>query len=225
MKTFYRGIEELLAPRAVIASVSSEEKEQAESLREAVRTVLVPNYSQVDPRPLDVTSRTIVTVGRILPQKDPRFFMETVRHLRSDYDIIWIGDGDPVLRQELISLGIDVTGWLPMDDLVRRVGRAGLYLHTASWEGSPLATLEAINSGTAVLSRDIPSMRSVGYEVPSATPHGLAAAVEKYFADPSYRETVFNACKIIQNENSQLMAAQALRTAYSTRATQPQETT
>lgn len=225
MKSIYRSIEGLLAPRSVIASVSSEEKEQAESLREGVRTVLVPNYSQLEPQPLHVTSRTIVTVGRILPQKDPRFFIETVRRLRSNYEIVWIGDGDPVLRNELVSLGIHVTGWLPMDDLVQEVSRAGLYLHTASWEGSPLATLEAINAGTAVLSRDIPSMRSVGYEVPSDTPQGLAAAIEKYFSDPSYRKTVFDTCGRIQTANSQSVAAKTLLAAYSIKAAQPQETT
>lgn len=225
MRSFYRFIEKRLALRAVIASVSQEEERLARSLRCGVRTTLVPNYSQIERRELKVDSRSIVTVGRILPQKDPQFFLDTVRNLNSNYKITWIGDGDPNVRNQLTDLGVEVTGWLPMKELVPRVSSAGLYVHTAAWEGSPLSTLEAINAGTPVLSRDIPSMRAIGYEVPSETPQGLAAAVERYFADDAYREKVLRSCRNIQSQNSQAMASEKLRQIYFDDMIPIQETT
>ena len=55
-----------------------------------------------------------------------------------DLRAVWLGDGDPALRERLRAGGVEVTGWLPREATFARLGAADLYLHSARWEGFPL---------------------------------------------------------------------------------------
>jgi glycosyltransferase involved in cell wall biosynthesis len=54
---------------------------------------------------------------------------------------------------------------------------AQVYLHTAAWEGAPVALLEAAASGLAVVARDIPAISSLDVPLRRSTPHELAELV------------------------------------------------
>lgn len=112
----------------------------------------------------------IVGAGRASAQKDPQFFARTVdaiRRLRGPVDALWIG-GDEALRREFAANDIGVTGWVPRSEASRLVAGASVYVHSAKWEGFPLAILEAVAFGTPVIARDISALD--GYELPGKVP-------------------------------------------------------
>jgi glycosyltransferase involved in cell wall biosynthesis len=93
---------------------------------------------------------SIVTVGRICEQKNPKLFSKIADAFRnnSDVEFIWIGDGE--LRTQL-SQNIRITGWLKENDVQSLLGDASIYLSTALWEGLPFAVLEAMNKSLGLL--------------------------------------------------------------------------
>jgi glycosyltransferase involved in cell wall biosynthesis len=139
--------------------------------------VVVPNALMADHpatpdswRPPQDGARPVVgVVSRVTPQRDPAFFAETARLIRRRVPaarFVWIGDGDgkgdgkdTSLVDVLTAAGVEVTGWLTGDELRRRVAGLSLVLHTARWDGFPMAVLEARRVGVPLLVRDIPALR------------------------------------------------------------------
>ncbi|QXQ09640.1 glycosyltransferase [Paeniglutamicibacter sp. Y32M11] len=215
-RKIFRRIEILLANRSTFGAVSPHEIELARKLSHRAKIELIPNFAEIEfIRKLNTRSRRkIVTVGRICAQKDPKFFSEVVRNLPSDIEVIWVGDGDLESKKELESVGVTVTGWVDMKTVHSVVESAGVYVHTAAWEGSPLATLEAVACGTPVISRNVPSMQSVGYYTPSMNPTGITESIIRYFDDDSYAEEIRLISENVLEENSAANAASALRGLY-----------
>ncbi|MFT4211134.1 MAG: glycosyltransferase family 4 protein [Microbacterium sp.] len=99
----------------------------------------------------------VVGAGRIMQQKGTTAFAniaakirEAPQHLPARF--VWIGDGtDEVLRGQLIDAGVEITGWLDRAEVLKLMRQATLYLHTASWEGFPIALLEAVAVGAPAL--------------------------------------------------------------------------
>lgn len=90
----------------------------------------------------------MVVVGRISPQKDPDFLLNTLINLKlypegRNITLHWLGGGPPEMEKKLLDAGIEVSGMIPHTQLMQRLNDADLYLHTAAWEGMPLTLLEA----------------------------------------------------------------------------------
>jgi glycosyltransferase involved in cell wall biosynthesis len=97
----------------------------------------------------------VVTVGRVWPQKDPEMFAQIVSALRAGgpVEATWVGDGEDEAKAVLDDTGVAVTGWVPIRDVPRVVADYTVYLHTAGWEGMPIAVLEAMVAGVPVVVR------------------------------------------------------------------------
>ncbi|WP_175882404.1 glycosyltransferase [Burkholderia sp. BCC0044] len=94
----------------------------------------------------------IVTVGGIRPQKNPHLFAEIAARLRGPcIHFTWVGDGDPALRLQLAAAGVHVTGWLAHGAVAAQLASADIYLSTSSWEGMPIAVIEAMACGLPVV--------------------------------------------------------------------------
>jgi glycosyltransferase involved in cell wall biosynthesis len=107
----------------------------------------------------------IIGAGRLAAQKDPAFFRLSVKALRSVYPDIeasWIGGGPQHEVDLFEGAGIKVTGWLPRADALKALQGADVYLHSAAWEGFPVAVLEADSLVPMVVARNIPSLREAG---------------------------------------------------------------
>ena len=106
----------------------------------------------------------IVTVGRVVPQKDPALFVEILEVLRQ-VDVVeatWVGDGPAEDCKELVAAGVSVTGWLPAAEVADAISNHTVYLHTAGWEASvPIAVLDAMNSGLPVVVKRNPAYREL----------------------------------------------------------------
>ena len=125
----------------------------------------MPNPLPVAAQPRsDLTSRTIVTAGRIVPEKQ---FIHLVRAFEQIADDLpgWrlriLGDGP--LRGELIAhaakVGLADRIELPgaVDDMAPEWARAAICALSSKTEGFPLVAQEAMSAGVPVVSYDCPS--------------------------------------------------------------------
>lgn len=96
----------------------------------------------------------VVTVGRLVPQKEPHLFVQTVAGWREslpELQACWVGDGKlrESFDEQSSAAGADqairCVGW--QDNVGDWLQAADIYLHTARYEGLPLALLEAMAHG------------------------------------------------------------------------------
>jgi glycosyltransferase involved in cell wall biosynthesis len=153
-RQLYRLLEKIGAMfGGLLIACSEDELEEARKL--GVRAVVVNNaidLSLVDcitakiPRLADGKVR-IVTAGRICAAKRPDFFVavaEAARSLNLDCEFIWIGGGDEPPQTDAVHF----TGWLPRKEALEMMRALGdIYLQTSTYEGLPVAVLEAQSLG------------------------------------------------------------------------------
>lgn len=107
----------------------------------------------------------IVAAGRIVRQKDWHYFLHVKRYAERELGVEatweWLGGGSRSDEQELERAGVTVSGWVERDQLLSRMSRAQLFLHTAAWEAAPISILEAAALGVPLVVRGIGSLRSL----------------------------------------------------------------
>jgi len=109
-------------------------------------------------------TRKIISVGRICKQKNPEKFAEIILSLRKkglDVDGVWIGDGERNARRSLENCGIQVTGWLPSEEVVKYLKKSRILLHTAKWEGMPVVFFESWSIGLPIIAAEANYLRNV----------------------------------------------------------------
>ena len=220
-KHIYRTVEKTLAQRAqVLVAVSPHEESIGLGLRadmpsEVVENIVMPVPAVGSAAPRVEGKPVISMIGRIMAQKDPGFYARVCSELGSSrYRFVWIGDGEAHSRAVLESAGVEVTGWLPPTEVRELLRVSDLYVHTAAWEGGPLATLEAADAGCAVLARSIPSMESLGYALAGSRPLDVAQAVDLFFSDTQYQESVRLATKAVAQASTIERMSRSLDAAY-----------
>lgn len=121
---------------------------EAEALREkGIKSDAINNGTEISPPPQHITKNEfiIATTGRVTIQKNPSLFNKIAESFQDlpNLTFLWIGGGE--LEPTLTSKNIKVTGWMDRSQVIETVGKADIYLSTASWEGLPFAVLEAMN--------------------------------------------------------------------------------
>ena len=103
----------------------------------------------------------VVTSGRIEDQKNPALFNAIASYFEefSDFEFCWVGDG--ILRGQLTSKNIVITGWLSSEESMRLIAEADLYLSTSLFEGLPFSVLEALSLKKPVLLTDCVGNRDI----------------------------------------------------------------
>jgi glycosyltransferase involved in cell wall biosynthesis len=118
--------------------------------------------------PAEARDRTLVLAGRLIPIKNFRWFLESVRFLRlaDTVDrIVIIGDGPE--RAELgelakrVDVPVEFTGHVDRQVSLNHIRRAMLFVHPSLVEGFPVVLMEAMAGATPTLASDIPGCRSV----------------------------------------------------------------
>ena len=183
------------------------------------KNVFLTNYSEPQKEWLDSSTdlKTVVMVGRICPQKDSQFFINTfkeVSKLDETIKFIWLGGGDPVEVKVLESLGISCTGWLGKNELLEILSNSSLYFHCAAWEGNPMSVLEASAIKMPIVGRKISSLESIGLTALSDTPKGCANLIYQYFeeGDDSIVNQFVHVNSLCSKSNQQSALKQLYRT-------------
>lgn len=207
-KAVARGMESLLLPlTAVGAPCADREGELMVELGHSfgsfgrkIPVIVVPNaLSTAGTDKLGswspTTPKTVGVISRVTPQRDPAFFAATaelIRARRPDTRFVWIGDDDgkdPALSAVLEDAEVEVTGWLTGEKLHQRVAGLSLVIHTAAWDGFPMAVLEVRQVGVPLLIRDIPSLAECPASARFSTPEEAAAkavAILDAGVDPAF---------------------------------------
>lgn len=215
----FRAAEGLLSlRRQTVAACGEYEALLAASMVGRPTTVHIPHVAPParPPRPRPTAGGTVVAVGRLTAQKDPGFFAAAARRARRldpAVDWCWIGDGDPGMRSELEASGVRVTGWLSNRDVLEELTKAHVYAHTASWEGSPLAVLEAMAAGLPVVARRIPPLQTHGLELVEH-PLQLADAAVALLRDEDRHRTALEIRASVLAAHTAGAQAEALRRVY-----------
>ncbi|MES1223190.1 MAG: glycosyltransferase, partial [Bacteroidota bacterium] len=94
---------------------------------------------------------TIVTSGRIVPQKNPSLFNEIARYFEGldQFEFIWIGEGDG--RPLLAAKNIKITGWEREEKVKETIESCDVYLSTSQYEGLSFSALQALSYRKPVL--------------------------------------------------------------------------
>jgi len=170
LRFVYRSIERLLARNThVVAACSRREAEIAlNSLpRLSGRAVAIPNIRSI--YPANATAwpggqLVVGMIGRISPQKSPSTYVDLVERLRAAQPQVrglWLGDGPPAERNKLKDRGVEISGWLSPAKLREQLISCDLYIHSAAWEGFPIAVLDAHAAGLPILVRQIGAFADV----------------------------------------------------------------
>jgi glycosyltransferase involved in cell wall biosynthesis len=186
MRGVYQIIEQLLAiGSGTTAAVSPREMELAQGMIAQQVTVMLPNIAVVPEAALMKRAQyergdrlKIAMVGRLCPQKDPGFFLATVkesRRLKLPVDFLWLGGGDEVWQKRLSAIGVRVTGWLDHAKMLDEMAQCDVYFHTAAWESGPLSVLEAAQLGLIMVCRSIPAIDTLPIRPTIASPQAAAA--------------------------------------------------
>lgn len=153
MSFAYRVIERVLAgPNTLTVACGLGEYDA--SIRAGIKTTLIPNLvERVEiERPAKVNDKPVaVMVGGIRPQKNFALFSAIAADPRvQNFQFVWVGDGD---IPEGVSVGsnVELTGWLPRDQVLSQLAAADVFLQTSLWEGLPIGVLEAEMIGLPVL--------------------------------------------------------------------------
>ena len=175
------------------------------SLQRLLAAAGVRRPTRVIPNPVDADRFTpaskqprILLASRLVERKCFHVLLEALRGVElPGWEVDVVGDGPERPRLERLAgdLAIPVRfhGWIGRDDprLARLFGRAGLFVFPSRWENLPLAPLEAMAAGCAVVATDVEGViEAVGdaaRRVPVGDRRALAAAVRELAADEAAR--------------------------------------
>lgn len=153
---------------------------------------------------VDAPSRIdFLFAGRLLRDKGLADFVEAARALRAlrtdasrfRFQVAGMIDSNPsaVTLDEVRSWAADGTiEWLGrLEDVRPALGACGVFVLPSYREGMPMAALEAMSTGRAVVATDVAGCRDAvadgesGFLVPPGAPAALAVAMEQFLEDPA----------------------------------------
>ena len=125
----------------------------------------------------------ILVVTRMFERKGVQFFIEAIRDLSTDWEIIIVGDGPylPRLKKlaQNVSPGIRFMGHLDRSRLGELYGEARIFVFPSIQENFPIVLLEAMHAGCAIITTDAKGCAEVVGEAGIRAPAGNADAIRE----------------------------------------------
>lgn len=116
----------------------------------------------------DPHRRHLVFVGRLSVQKNPGFLIPLLAGMQSlPWELTVVGDGPlmPELRELVARHHLDARvcfrGWLDAEAVTQVLSESDILLMPSLSEGLPVAAIEALRHGLAIVASDIPGVRDV----------------------------------------------------------------
>jgi len=190
--------------RAVV--VMAQNVQTGRRLGSSRRVVVLSNALAAEVDHIDgssARSADIAVVGRLLAWKAPALALRVLARVGHPKAVLrFFGDGpeqqriEALARRRGLSDRVRFEGWLPRRRVLEEVRHAGVLLHPSLHEEAGLCIAEALSLGTPVVClahggpaevvNHWPSSLSalVPPSLPGATARALAAAVDRFLADP-----------------------------------------
>jgi glycosyltransferase involved in cell wall biosynthesis len=146
--------------------------------------------------------KEVLFVGRLLAWKAPMLALRAFRYVQTSNAVLrFCGQGPEQRRLERaigrwgLSDRVRFEGWLPRDQLLAKVARAGALVHPALHEEAGLCVAEALSLGTPVVSLDHGGPAELVRQWPEspsalvrpdrkdATARSLAGAIDRFLAE------------------------------------------
>jgi len=120
-----------------------------------------------EPKDLKSGEKFIISIGRPSYQKNPLLMVETMKHVHEKHPdvkfyLVGVGFYSPMLDETkalITKYGLDdcfiMVPWLNRTETLGYLKHAIFYLTTSLYEGLPIAVLEALAMGKAVVSSDV----------------------------------------------------------------------
>jgi len=118
---------------------------------------------------LDSEVKLLVTVGRLDAEKDPMLLLESFRKINATDDVALVYVGDGRLRSQLeleiqhsnFENRVRITGVLKPMRVARLLIAADAFVLSSSYEGRPIAVLEALATGPPVASTAVGEVEDI----------------------------------------------------------------
>lgn len=175
------------------------------------------------PSPRVPATRHLVFVGRFNPQKCPLFLIDVLSGVADlDWKLTMIGDGlllNATRRQAVfynLQWRIDFPGWLRGPAVQEVLAGADMLLLPSNFEGLPVAAIEALKHGLAIVASDIPGIRDVvrdgvnGLRLPPGDQNAWTQALHALLSD----DTRLAAMKQASWENAGTFDLERIATQY-----------
>mgnify|MGYP000560233611 CR=1 FL=1 len=151
----------------------------------------------------------LLAVGRLVEKKGFDVLLEAVRQARARVDLTIVGDGPERARLERLAEGMRVTfrGQLGREELDDELARAGVAVFpsrraaSGDQDGLPVALLEAMGAGCAIVASDLPGLNEAvepghsGVLVAEGDAGALARTLEVLAEDQELRAALGSAAR------------------------------
>lgn len=205
----WQALRRLVYPRATgVVVLTDSVRPWAEGIVKKSAVHVIPNPVTVSAikhngvRKQSGVGGTIVAMGRLAPQKGFDLLLKAFALCASKYphwSLVILGEGEERSRLEALTgeLGVEDRVSLPgqVQDPSSVLGKADIFVLASRYEGFPMALVEAMACGLAVLSTDCPSgpreiIRDAvdGVLVRPNDVDELATAMDRLMADPAERQ-------------------------------------
>lgn len=223
LKLIYFAEWALASIPTIVAGCSPREKELADKLGnnrifKKKQNVFLTNYAPSSEKKWQRSARntkTVIMIGRLCPQKDVEFYIDTYLECRKADPTIefqWVGSGDKALTDKLDKVGIPCTGWLTREQILDKVTRSSLYFHCAAWEGNPMSLLEVASVAAPIVCREIEAISSLNI-MGHSNPSLCAKAILNFFNNESdSAHIVYKSLSTLCSKQSQMTALKELYT-------------
>jgi phenylacetate-CoA ligase len=172
-----------------VLALSTHWAEYVRTLAPGAPVRVLPNAVALPEQPAaDVTPGRILFLGRLEAAKGVAELVDAVARLAPRYPMLRLvlaGSGDVHARAPYIEL----TGWIDAARCAQELDRAAIFCLPSHAEGLPLALLEAMAAGKAIVASAVGAIPEAlapdaGLLVPPGDVDALAAALEQLLADP-----------------------------------------
>ena len=197
---------------------------------------VLPNAVAPGPRPTDDERRALraevmtdpdgymlLNVGRLHPQKAQDALIDSLPSVLEripNAELVVVGSGDlhEPLAKQAADLGltdrVNLTG--ARTDARELMAACDMFVLPSSWEGLPVAMLEAMEAGVPVLASAVGDVSSVlgddaGWTLPGNTPEAIAAGIIEVYQAPDIADRVAEAqARVAQDFNADRWAEEML---------------
>lgn len=145
-------------------------------------------------RPSDILH--LAAIGRFNPQKNFPWMIRALAECRFPWRLSLIGDGtqrgevEADVRKSGLQDRVNLMGWVTEDAMRETLSATDVLLMPSTSEGNPVAAIEALKQGVAILGSDIGGLADLiqpgvnGFAVPLATPEAFREKLTWLSAHP-----------------------------------------